>query len=245
MSDDLREDPRMTTHAPTFVLIPGAGGNADQFHLLVDELQRRGRTAIAVDLPAGDDRAGFDAYADAVIAAIGDRPRPALVASSLGGFTAPRVCARIPVALVVLLNAMIPRPGETAGAWWEATGHAEARAEQAARDGRMLDDADVIGDFFHDVPPEVTAAMMAQGELRQSTAVFDDPPLDAPWPDVPTRVLVGRDDRFFPAAFQRRVAQERLGITADELPGGHLVALSRPAEVADRLERYWAEVTGG
>jgi pimeloyl-ACP methyl ester carboxylesterase len=61
---------------------------------------------------------------------------------------------------------------------------------------------------------------------------------------VPTRVLVGRDDRFFPAAFQRRVAQERLGIAADELPGGHLLALSRPGDLADRLERYWAEVAG-
>ena len=61
---------------------------------------------------------------------------------------------------------------------------------------------------------------------------------------MPTRVLVGRDDRFFPAAFQVRVARERLGIEADEMPGGHLAALSRPVELADRLERYWAEVAG-
>ena len=32
------------------------------------------------------------------------------------------------------------------------------------------------------------------------------------WPAVRTRILVGRDDRFFPAEFQRRVARERLGI---------------------------------
>jgi pimeloyl-ACP methyl ester carboxylesterase len=59
---------------------------------------------------------------------------------------------------------------------------------------------------------------------------------------VPTRVLAGRDDRLFPAAFQRRVARERLGIEADEIPGGHLVALSNPRELVDRLERYRAEV---
>jgi hypothetical protein len=52
-------------------------------------------------------------------------------------------------------------------------------------------------------------------------------------------VLVGRDDRFFPAPFQRRVAEERLGITPDEMPGGHCLALSRPAELADRLVAYW------
>lgn len=65
-------------------------------------------------------------------------------------------------------------------------------------------------------------------------------PLDA-WPDVPTRVLLCRDDRLFPAAFVRRVAQERLGITPDEMDGGHTPALSRPKALADRLEAYVAQ----
>jgi pimeloyl-ACP methyl ester carboxylesterase len=61
--------------------------------------------------------------------------------------------------------------------------------------------------------------------------------LDA-WPDVPTRVLIGRGDRLFPADFQTRIARDRLGIEADEIEGGHLVALSRPAELVERLEAY-------
>jgi pimeloyl-ACP methyl ester carboxylesterase len=68
--------------------------------------------------------------------------------------------------------------------------------------------------------------------------VFGQPyPLKA-WPDVPTRVIVGRDDRFFPAAFQRRVADERLGITPEEVPGGHLAALSHPVELAAQLDKH-------
>ena len=31
---------------------------------------------------------------------------------------------------------------------------------------------------------------------------------------------------------------DRLGIDVDVLPGGHLLALSRPGELADRLEDY-------
>jgi len=50
-----------------------------------------------------------------------------------------------------------------------------------------------------------------------------------------------RDDRLFPAAFVRRVSQERLGITPDEIVGGHTPALSRPKELADRLETYAAQ----
>jgi pimeloyl-ACP methyl ester carboxylesterase len=62
-------------------------------------------------------------------------------------------------------------------------------------------------------------------------------PIEA-WPEVPTRVLLCRDDRVFPPSFLRRVAEERLGITPDEIDGGHTPALSRPKELADRLEAY-------
>ena len=50
------------------------------------------------------------------------------------------------------------------------------------------------------------------------------------------------DDRFFPAAFMRRVVRERLGIVPDEIDGGHLPALANPKALADRLERYRAEL---
>ena len=71
--------------------------------------------------------------------------------------------------------------------------------------------------------------------FAQSTRPFEDPWPLAAWPDVPTSVVSGRDDRFFPVEFQRRLAAERLGCTVDEIPGGHLVALSRPVELADYL----------
>ncbi|MFC4534619.1 hypothetical protein [Sphaerisporangium dianthi] len=50
-------------------------------------------------------------------------------------------------------------------------------------------------------------------------------------------VLSGRADRLFPVEFQTRVAQQRLGVTPERLPGGHLVALSRREEPADALDR--------
>lgn len=221
----------------TYVLIPGAGGQAWYFHRLVPELAARGQEAIAVDLPAADNSAGLVEYADAVVDAIGDRTDVTLVAQSLGGFTAPLVCDRADVSLLVLLNAMVPLPGESPDDWWEATGHAEAKAEHAAREGRD-GGFDPLADFFHDVPEHVVAEAMAQDEPEQSMTPMRPPwPLDD-WPEVPTRFLQGRDDRFFPLEFQRRVVKERLELDVDEMPGGHLVALSRPTELADRLEAY-------
>jgi pimeloyl-ACP methyl ester carboxylesterase len=226
----------------TYVLIPGAGGDAWYWHRLVAELERRGRDAVAVDLPAGDDAAGWAEYADAVVAAARGVAEPVLVAQSMGGFTAPIVAERLPVRLLVLVNAMIPAPGETGRRWWYATGQAQARAELAAAQGRVVGhDFDVMADFFHDVPDDVVAEAMRRDEPAQSWTPFDQPwPLDR-WPDVPTRVLAGRDDRVFPLEFQRRVARERLGLPVGDLPGGHCGALSHPVELADRLEAYAAE----
>ena len=209
----------------TFVLVPGAGGAAWYWHRVVAELERRGRQAIAVDLPAADDTAGLGEYTDVVVEAIGNRRPVELVAQSFGGFTAPLVCERVPVELLILLNAMVPTPGETGDEWWTATGWKKELGEID------MDDA-----FFHDVPEDVKAAALEE-DPPQSWTPFEEPwPLDS-WPDVPTRFVQGRDDRFFPLAFQQRVVRERLGIEVEEVPGGHLAALSRPVELVDALLR--------
>jgi pimeloyl-ACP methyl ester carboxylesterase len=67
--------------------------------------------------------------------------------------------------------------------------------------------------------------------------VFTSPCDFQTWPDMPIRVVAGVDDRFFPVEFQRTVAADRLGIDIDVLPGGHLLALSRPAALAQYLLR--------
>ncbi|MEV4928012.1 alpha/beta fold hydrolase [Streptomyces roseoverticillatus] len=225
----------------TYALVPGADGRAWYWHLVVPELRRRGHDVVAVDLPA-DASAGLAEHADAVVRAIGDeaeaRAGLVLVAQSLAGFFAPLVCARVPLDQLILVNAMVPAPGETAGEWWAATGQAEARAAFAAQQGRDPEAPfDLLTDFFHDVPADVTAEALSQGEAGPSEALFAEPWPLREWPDVPTRFLQGREDRFFPLAFQRRVVGERLGVPVEDMPGGHLLALSRPVELAELLCR--------
>jgi pimeloyl-ACP methyl ester carboxylesterase len=227
----------------SFLLVPGAGGDAWYWHRVVPALAARGYDAVGVALPAGDDSAGLPEYADAVVAAAGARSDLVLVGQSMAGLTIPLVCDRRPVRMLVLLNAMTPRPGESGGEWWGNTGFEQARRDQAERDGRRIeDDPELLDAFFHDVPAEVSQEAFARGEPPQSGTPFAAPWPMAAWPDVPTRFLAARDDRFFPVEFQRRVVSERLGIPVDEMPGGHLVALSRPDELADRLVGYAQEL---
>ena len=79
----------------------------------------------------------------------------------------------------------------------------------AVADGRDPEDDDPETLFLHDVP---AAAIEAATVREQSGTPFEKPWPLAEWPDVPTRFLLCRDDRFFPAEFQRRVVQDRLGI---------------------------------
>jgi pimeloyl-ACP methyl ester carboxylesterase len=229
----------------TYVLIPGAGSDSWYWHLVVPRLTALGHQVITPDLPCDDDAAGLAEYTDTVVDAIGDRTEVILVAQSMGGFTAPMVAERVPTALIVMLAAMTPKPGESPGEWWDATGHAQAKRAMDERDGRPVDAGfDPLVTFLHDVPAEVATDLMSRPPLEQSGTPFGAPwPLKA-WPQVPTRFLLCRDDRFFPADFQRRVVRERLGFTPDEMDGGHLPALSRPAELVERLEAYRTGLPG-
>jgi pimeloyl-ACP methyl ester carboxylesterase len=223
----------------TYVFVPGAGGDAWYWHLVIPEARARGHDVVVVSLQAGDDSAGWTAYADTIVDAIGDRTRVILVAQSLAGFSAPLVCGRVPVDLLVLLNAMIPRPGETGAEWWSNTGQHDEMLAHLAALGLPREAADDDATlYFHDVSAQVREEALRRGEPEQSWTPMTEPwPLEA-WPEVPTQVLIGRDDRLFPADLQRRIARKRLGIEADEIEGGHLVALSRPAELVERLEAY-------
>ncbi|MGD0701423.1 MAG: alpha/beta hydrolase family protein [Trebonia sp.] len=217
----------------TFVLIPGAGGSAWFWHRVVPLLREAGHEAIAVDLPADDPAAGLPEYADLVAGAIGNRGNVVLVAQSLGGFTAPLVAAKVPVAALVFVNAMIPRPGETPNDWWGSTRWADARVA-AAEQGGYSTEVDLGVYFLHDVPPDIAAA----GEPYQrpeADVVFGSVCDFSAFPPVPIRAVAGSDDRFFPVGFQQALARARLGINADVLPGGHLIALAQPARLASYL----------
>lgn len=212
------------------------------WHRVGQHLEQAGCESIAVDLPGDDASAGLNEYTDIIIRAVGKQSNVILVAQSLGGFTAPLVCARLAVRLLVFVNGMIPRPGETAGAWWENTEAVEARVA-AAKAGGYRTQFDLPTYFLHDVPE----AVLRTGPSRpreQSETVFGQPCQFERWPRIPIRVIAAEHDRFFPLEFQKRIARERLNVEVEVLPGGHLVALSRPQELAALLLRLQRDVTG-
>ncbi|MFC3495440.1 alpha/beta fold hydrolase [Glycomyces rhizosphaerae] len=217
----------------TFVLIHGGGSTSWDWHLVAPVLRELGHDVVAVDLPIEDDANGISELADAVVEACGDRTDLAIVAHSWGGLVAPVVAARVPAELLVFVSALIPKPGEAPNAWWSASGYNDLGISFETEEKE-------IELFYNGVPADLITASYATAR-DQSWARGDEPtPLKA-WPEVPTRFLLCRDDRFMPPEFARAQVRDRLGITPDEIDGGHMVALSRPRELAERLHRLWTE----
>jgi pimeloyl-ACP methyl ester carboxylesterase len=215
------------SNAETYVLIHGAGDVGWYWHLVEPELRALGCDVVVRDLPIDDDSAGLSAYADVVVEAIGDRTSPIVVAQSFGGYVAPIVCDRVPAKLLVLVAGMVPAPGESANEMWGNTSY-------PATD---QDDSSELAIFYHDVDPTLAAEALARGRRQSETPAKEPWPLAA-WPAVPTRYLLCRNDRLFPAEWVRRVVRERLGIVPDEIDSGHTPALSHPRELVRRLEMY-------
>ncbi|OBA86995.1 hypothetical protein A5642_21445 [Mycolicibacterium mucogenicum] len=214
-----------------FLLVPGGGCDPSYWRFVLRELAVRGHRGIAVDLPCADDSADLNVYADVVAAhSRADGEPPVVVAHSFGGFTGALACPRVGAAELIYVSAMIPRPGECPGDWWSATGCVAAQREAAAAGGYDVDDAVAL--YYNGVDPAVIGAEI---ERPQS-----ETPALKPWPaqalpQVPTRFLLFRDDRFFPEGFMRRVVADRLGIEPEAMPGGHMAMLSHPVELVDLL----------
>jgi hypothetical protein len=123
-----------------------------------------------------------------VVDAIGDRTDLIVVAQSLGGFTAPLVCKRVTVELLVLVAPMIPAPREAPADYWTNTRYDEEVRERYD---------DPIALFYQDVPPGLAFEALKRGRAQSEARMGEPSPLSE-WPDVLTRVLICRHDRLFP-----------------------------------------------
>jgi pimeloyl-ACP methyl ester carboxylesterase len=207
----------------TIAIVHGGGDSASSWQPVVAKLRELGHAPVAIDLPSEDPEASWPEYADAVAASVRGRTDIVVVAHSLGGFTGPLVCARVPVQQLIMVAAMMPTPGALAGKYWSESGY-----------GNVQFDDDT---FYHDLAP-AALELAKQSERAQQGKPMQDPWPLTDWPEVRTRYLLAKNDRAFAAAISRRLVPKRLGIEADEIDTGHCVHLARPIELAQRIHDY-------
>ncbi|GAB2851550.1 alpha/beta fold hydrolase [Lentzea nigeriaca] len=202
----------------TFAIAHGAGDSGWSWHLVAEALQAKGHTAIAPDLPTDESKDLTD-WASAAIDALPSTSDVVVVGHSFGGFVAPLVADQINAKALILVTAMLPRPGEPPADWWTNTGYTDSGLEDQ---------------FWHDVPPDLAAESQERERGMSETVMAKPWPLNA-MPAIPTHFILCTEDRFFTPEFMRRVVADRLGAAPVELAAGHCPQLSKPAELTALL----------
>lgn len=232
-------DPVYGRVVAVFGLVHGAWHGAWSWELLVPELESRGHSALAVDLPCDDPAAGASRYAEIVAAALRGADDLVLVGHSLGGLTAPLVADRLPTRKLVYLCAFVPEPGRSFRDQLGedevfVPGFADSTVQDDFQRSFWPDPEAAIRDLYPDLPRARAEAYVARLRPQARAPIRETCPLER-LPDVPAAYVVCSEDGAIRPEWSRRVARERLGIEAVELPGGHSPMLSRPDELADLL----------
>ena len=227
----------MTT---TFALIHGAWHGAWCWEPLVAELGGRGLRAVAVDLPCDDPAVTTVDNATQVVEALGNADDVVVVGHSLGGIVAPVVAQLRPVRKVVLLAALVPRPGRSLSDVMRSepectTDEFDKAPRHFGDHGAVTWDPDVAaGLFFRACDPETARRAAARLRPQVWTTSQEITPLER-WPDCEIVSVVCADDEVLAPDWSRRIARDVLGIEPLELPAGHSPMLSHPTDLAEAL----------
>ncbi|WP_432844010.1 alpha/beta hydrolase [Dactylosporangium sp. CA-092794] len=226
----------------TYALVHGAWHAGWHWQLVAEELRRRGRRAVAVDLPAD---AGALAAAEAVAAALGDDDTGpvTVVAHSMGGLVAPVVADRLARAeAVVFVAGLLPALGTS---WDEQVAAAErgsiilrglsdGQAAHGDDSSSWADEDKAIARFYADAPPGLARSAAARLRRQYWTVMHETCPLPA-WPDVEYRSIVCTHDRVVSPEWSRRTFRDRFHRAAVDLDSDHSPFLSHPAALVDLL----------
>jgi pimeloyl-ACP methyl ester carboxylesterase len=225
----------------TFGLVHGAWHGAWCWDRLVPELEARGHSVVAVDLPTSDPAVDLTGYAERIVDALADADDVVLVGHSFGAASIPLAAARRPIRRLVFLCAILPEPGQSVTDRYSTedvfvpgfAGNTVTREDGASI---WNDPVAATRCFYHDCSE--ADATWAVARLRPQAAAprLERWPLDA-IPPIERSSILCRGDRSLRPDWSRRMSRELLGVEPVELPGGHSPFVSRPAELAEMLCR--------
>jgi pimeloyl-ACP methyl ester carboxylesterase len=234
-----------------YVLVHGAFAGGWCWEPVVAELERRGHTVEAPDLPgSGEDttpveRVTLDAYAGRVcdVLAAGDGPA-VLVGHSMGGVVITQAAARCPelVDRLVYVAAFLPQDGQSLKALTELP---EGLDDGVQANMTVTGEPPVAHmspaaarEVFYGACDDEQAAWALSHLGHQPVLPFITPvSLGTAVDDIPRSYVLATADRAIPPALQRRMIAERPCTDVLELAVDHSPWISATQPLADFLER--------
>lgn len=227
-----------------FLLIHGAWHGAWCWRDLIPELETRGHSVLAIDLPShGTDPClpedvGIEDYVSAVVAVL--KSKTILVAHSLGGLTATLVADRVParVAALVYLCALIPRSGQALKDFRRECFPADLRFGVFAdrERGVSLPKPSRAGEFFYTGCDVDTLAYAATRLTPESYAISEEVLSFSP-PTMPCHYIRCLKDRTVRPEYQVAVSSDWPVTQVHEMDSGHSPFFSHPAKLAEILDQ--------
>jgi pimeloyl-ACP methyl ester carboxylesterase len=245
--------------------IPGAGAVwrevtrllSDRFQVVVPDLVGFGESARTDELHA----LWADAQAAAVVALMKDLhiDHAMVVGHDFGGPVAGHLVAQAPEKVAGLVLASTNTFGDTpipfplSGIFWPGIGKAWERVLLSAPSLRMMVKQGV-GDKTVKLDPKVHVGDREQARairiifsaaLRDLASRYNPITEMLGRANIPTTVVWGDCDPFFPVEQAHRTAELIQGARTTVLPGaGHFLPEEKPAELAAEVEALWHEVRG-
>jgi pimeloyl-ACP methyl ester carboxylesterase len=225
---------------PTIVLVHGAFAESSSWDRVIDPLLDAGHPVIAAANPLRGLASDAAAVADVVRAVDGP---VVLAAHSYGGAVISNVPADAgEIVGLVYACGFAPEPGESAfslAGMFPGSTLGDAIRPVPRSDGTT--DLYITTERFHeqfcaDVPAP-QAARMAATQRPATQEALTEPSGERPlWREVPSRFVIGEEDRNIPAALQHFMAKRAGAHRTLEIPGAsHAITVSHPGATAELI----------
>jgi pimeloyl-ACP methyl ester carboxylesterase len=225
---------------PTIVLVHGAFAESASWDGVIDPLESAGHRVIAAANPLRGVASDAAAVSDLVRTVDGP---VVLVGHSYGGIVISNVAAGAgEIVGLVYACGFAPEPGESANtlaAMFPGSTLADALQPVPRSDGTT--DLYITQDRFHEQfcadVPAAQAARMAATQRPATQEALTEPSGDHPlWKEVPSRFLIGEQDRNIPAELQHYMAKRANAHRTLEIPGAsHAISVSQPEATAELI----------
>ncbi|KZY38894.1 hydrolase [Roseovarius sp. HI0049] len=222
------------------VLVHGAFADGSGWRGVYDILTARGYRVSIVQNPLTsleDDVAATDRILERQ-----DGPT-ILVGHSYGGTVITEAGINPKVAALVYVSALAPDVGETTGDQFADIPAPPEFIIETGEDGFGFVNLEEFKTGFAGDTSDADAAFLRDSQVPINMDIFGTPVKHAAWKEKPSWAVIATEDKAIDPELLRHTA-ERIGAVSVEVPGSHVVFLTKPDEVADVIDTA-ARASGG